>query len=107
MLLRLFLLAFLVVTLSGCGERTYDADNDVHGAWSYTQLFVKERLSAPSTAKFPFGGFRDVEPLGNGRYRVRSYVDSQNAFGGIVRTKFTAVINRIDGGWRLENLTIE
>lgn len=100
-------IAFLSLLLGGCGERTYDPDNDVHGAWAYMQLFVEKRLKSPSTADFPHGGSRDVEPLGNGRYRIVSYVDAQNAFGGTVRTNFRGIIKRVDGGWELENLKLE
>lgn len=80
---------------------------NVTGAWAYMQQFVKKRLKSPSTADFPFGGHRDVKPLGDDRYLVESYVDSQNSFGARVRTNFRGVIKQTQGGWKLEELVLE
>lgn len=80
---------------------------NVTGAWVYMQQFVKKRLRSPSTADFPFGGHRNVKPLGNDRYLVESYVDSQNSFGATVRTNFRGVIKEVEGGWQIEELTLE
>ena len=72
------------------------------------QLFVQDKLKSPQSAEFRYGGYRDVTPLGNGRYRVQSYVDADNAFGGNIRTHFDGVIKRVyidgEGGWELEYL---
>ena len=80
---------------------------DVHSAWAYMQLFAKKRLKSPKTADFPFGGSRHVTYLGNRRYRVASYVDSQNGFGATLRTNFSGVIKQIHGGWELESLVFD
>ena len=80
------------------------SNDDVHGAWVYMQRFVEKRLKSPKTADFPFGGYRHVTPLKNGRYKVDSYVDSQNSFGADVRTYFSGVIKKSENGWRLESL---
>lgn len=73
--------------------------------------FVKRRLGSPGTVKFPglfSGDRREVEELSGGRYRLRSYVDSQNAFGALIRTSFEAVVREGAGGaWDLESLTFE
>jgi hypothetical protein len=88
---------------------TYDQNSssttgDVHGAWAYMQLFVEKKLKSPRSADFPFGGSRHVTPLGGGRYRVNSYVDSENSFGAEMRTNFHGVISRTSNGWKLESL---
>ena len=78
---------------------------NVHGAWAYMQIFVEKRLKSPKSADFPFGGGTyHTKDLGNGRYEVNSYVDSQNAFGANIRTHFDGTIKRKDGGWILEYL---
>lgn len=82
-------------------------DNNVHGAWAYTQQFVEKRLKSPSSAKFPFGGYQHVTSLGNYRYNVDSYVDSENSFGAKIRTNFTAIIKETDTGWELESLEMK
>ena len=101
-------LALLVLVFSGCGEPKplpVDGSRDIHGAWAYMQLFVEEQLKSPKSADFPFGGARDaVTDLGEGRYKVASYVDSENTFGGTVRTHFEGVIRKGDGEWHLESL---
>lgn len=58
------------------------------------QQFVKDRLKSPGSADFG-GVFSDyqsaedvVTDLGSNRFRVRAWVDAQNAFGGTIRTHF-------------------
>ena len=86
-------------------QSKYNQYGDVHGAWAYMQIFVEKRLKSPKSADFPFGGGSyHTTDLGGGRYKVNSYVDSQNAFGANIRTHFDGVIKRKDGGWILEYL---
>lgn len=80
---------------------------DQTDAWAYIQLFVERQLKSPKDAKFPFGGHRDVEALGDGRFKVRSYVDATNSFGAQVRTRFECVVKRRSGGWDLESLEFD
>ena len=80
------------------------SEPDIHGAWAYTQLFVKDKLKSPKSADFPFGGSSGVTPLGKNRYRVVSYVDSQNSFGATIRTNFTCIIKKKNDSWELEQL---
>ena len=68
-------------------------------AYSKAKDYVKQRLKAPSTAKFPFQLFSTdvlVNYLGDGQYLVRSYVDSQNSFGAMIRTYFQCVLQYND-----------
>lgn len=69
-------------------------------------FLVKQRLKSPGTAKFP-GLFElgeyPVENLGGGKYRVVSYVDAQNGFGGVTRGDYDITL-RYDGKtWTVEN----
>jgi hypothetical protein len=54
------------------------------------QYYVEPRLTAPSTAKFPFCVERDsgASYKGNGHYAASSYVDSQNGFGAMIRMHY-------------------
>lgn len=58
-------------------------------AWAMSHEFVRPMLKAPSTAKF--GPFEEssVTPLGDEKYRIVAYVDSQNSFGAMLRTYYT------------------
>ena len=86
-----------------------DRDHAEIDAYVTAKEFVTARLKAPSTAKFP-GMFDQDEKqtvsLGNGRYRVHSWVDSQNSFGAMIRTHWTCELTTIDGrNFRLASFT--
>lgn len=82
-------------------EKLYGTED---GAWAYMQLFVEKSLKNPDSADFPFDGISNVTNLGNGEYRVRSYVDATNSYGATIRTHFTGKIKRVEEGWRLISL---
>lgn len=65
-------------------------------AYTEATFYVEERLVAPSTAKWPgiFDGRRDVKSLGRGKYRVKSWVDSENRFGAMLRMHYECVSAR-------------
>lgn len=76
-------------------------------AFTVTQQFVEQRVKTPSTVKWPWVSYRDcTTSLGDGRYKIASYFDAQNAFGAMVRTHFVCIVKTVDGkNWRLESLT--
>ncbi len=90
----------------GCVSTTSSySSSDRITVLTMAQELVKDTLAAPSTARFPWPSEHDVRELGGGRYSVSSYVDSQNVFGAMVRTHYTAIVQDVgDGKWRLENL---
>lgn len=81
---------------------------DKIATYTMAQQFVKDRLRAPRTAKFPWGsGDHHVEHLGNARFRVVSHVDAQNAFGALIRNNYVAVLQYVGNDrWRLEDLQL-
>lgn len=96
---------------AGCGGESSNGfrgtSNDVHEAWVNMQILVKERLKAPGSAEFPSGDDLYVTPVGDKRYKVNSFVDSENAFGGSTRLHFEGVIEEIEGSWQLDYLYFE
>lgn len=72
--------------------------------------FVKRELRSPSTAKFPYTSDRDVvvNDLGNCRFSISSYVDSQNGFGAMIRSRFSVVMQSTPDGhtWTAKDLVI-
>ena len=69
------------------------------------QQFVKQGLKSPSTAEFPVLPY-EASDLGGGRYRIVSYVDSQNSFGAMMRSNWS-VLMRLEGErWILEKMVI-
>lgn len=76
------------------------------GAFTIAQDFIGSRLKCPRTAKWPWVSYSKVTVhLGNGRYRISSYLDAQNGFGALVRIHFICVVEHISGDrWRLIKL---
>ena len=75
-------------------------------AYLMTEDWVKQRLKSPSTAKFPKSGeYISHITRSSGVYTINSWVDSQNSFGAITRTKFRAEVeNTAKGKWRCNSL---
>lgn len=76
--------------------------------------FVEQSLKSPSSAEFPFGraaGWARQMPDQN--YLIRSYVDSQNGFGAMIRTWYVCGIQYAGGeplrpsSWNLTKLEFE
>ena len=64
--------------------------------------FVEPYLVSPGTAKFQNCYDAKVNYQGNQVYYVHSYVDSQNLYGGIVRTQYSVGIkDNQDKTWSL------
>lgn len=54
-----------------------------------SQKFVKQNLKAPATAEFPDWTADNCNASANGdTWRVRSFVDSQNGFGAMIRSDY-------------------
>lgn len=91
----------LVAIEEGCGSTAM--------AYVISQDFIKRELKSPSTAKFPAMWKSNVVDLGDCRFRVRSYVDAQNAFGAMLRTSYAAEVEYLPATktWRINNLSLE
>lgn len=76
--------------------------NDIT-AYVMAQEYVKERLKAPATAKFPHINDRGVQAkyLGNCTHSIVGYVDAQNGFGATLRTHYAVQVmhNPKTDGW--------
>ena len=82
---------------------------DIFGAWVACRQFVEQRLRAPATAKFPTFTGQGSSSDGANLFTVRSYVDSQNAFGANLRTDFECVVKwtaKDRGTWILERIAL-
>ena len=61
-------------------------------AYFNSQECVKELLKSPSTAEFPYGSEQFVTQIDEDTFIINSYVDSQNSFGAMLRTKYVCQI---------------
>ncbi len=69
--------------------------------------FVTRRLRSPSTAEFPLLDSSFVTET-QADFLVRSYVDSQNGFGAMVRTQFECrVRSKGNKEWELVDLSLD
>lgn len=53
---------------------------------------IKQRLKAPGSAKFAKHHELGITGSGDGPYTVRGWVDSQNAFGAMIRARYACVV---------------
>lgn len=113
--MRFIVIGALIALLGGsCSKVDYcDGASTVamDSALLATQKFVRERLKAPATARFPTNHRDDGVSLastGSCRWTISAYVDSQNSFGALIRTGYTLVATVDDQGtYRLESLWID
>ena len=76
-------------------------------AYNMSKDFVRKNLKSPSTAKFPglFESEDHVKYIGSGKYKIISWVDSQNSFGATIRTKYSCtMIDKGNNTWGIEDL---
>ena len=69
------------------------------------QQYILQGLKSPSTAKFPAFPYEIID-MGNGKYKVVSYVDSQNSFGAMLRSDWSVVMKISGGLWTPERMVI-
>jgi hypothetical protein len=49
-----------------------------------------------------------TRPIGDCVYQVSAFVDSQNGFGAMLRTRYTVKVKALDGGsWRVQSLEFQ
>lgn len=69
--------------------------SDKIDAWVCAQNEIERNLKSPSTAKFPWSGYKAVD-LGDNKWIISSYVDAQNGFGAMIRTNFMCNVEVTD-----------
>lgn len=81
-------------------EINYEQDSvlDKLLAYNLAADFIKESLTEPTTAEFPNTKekLKHIKYLGKKRYRINSWVDSQDTYGAITRKKFSCTL-KLDG----------
>jgi len=79
---------------SHTGARDFNSAETIGMAKHMSETLVKQRLKSPSTASF--NNYPDITYIGDSSFKVISYVDSQNSFGAMLRTKFEATVKYIE-----------
>lgn len=89
-----FAATIAVAGTAGCAPVDYcDPESSVakDSVLIVTQSTVRSRLRAPASAQFPTMHNKpgvSVVSTGECRWSVRAYVDSQNSFGAMLRTRY-------------------
>ncbi|NLT49270.1 MAG: hypothetical protein GXX92_12730 [Clostridiales bacterium] len=79
--------------------------NNQFVAYAMATEFVEQMLLAPTTADFPSFRSEAVQQVNYDTWIVNSYVDSQNAFGAMIRTHYRAKVMFLgDERWKLLDL---
>ena len=112
-ILTLFTIGGLLYLLSDrpkTAPKPETAEEIARTACYMAQEYVKMVLKAPKSAEFA-DCYRQsaIAKIGTSpaQYRVRGYVDAQNAFSAMIRTRFVADVEQVDakaGTWRLIDL---
>ena len=66
-------------------------------AFSEAKDYVRRRLKSPSSSDFASMDDSTIINHGEGKYLVRSFVDSQNTFGAKIRTEYFCEMITADG----------
>ena len=112
-LLAVLALCFAVVVVIGAIKQAIDPydtceDGGRYAAMVAIQHAVEQRLFNPASADFPSGHAARVKYLRENAYRLTSYVDAGNMYGGTIRIRFTgeAVCYPESQRWQVFNLRL-
>ena len=100
---------FTAIVISIGTNKDEPIEHNIFSAYRYAEGFIKESLKSPSTAVFPNRKEKSqhVKDLGFGEYQINSWVDSQNGFGAMVRSKWSCKIIFLEKKVQAENIIIE
>ena len=101
LLLGVIVLIFTwLFSFGGNGGSSSSSTPRIEGSKAFViaQNYVEIALKAPSTADFPTFDYT-AQNLGNGKWKVVSYVDAQNSFGAQIRNDWSVVLIHKGGDW--------
>jgi hypothetical protein len=80
-----------------------EACHDHGTAYAMSQKFIKQGLKSPYSAVFAPATEAEMSYRSGCHYEIRSYVDSQNGFGAMLRVQYHVIVQYIGGGnWKLK-----
>jgi hypothetical protein len=91
--LRIFLLACAFLALAGCGPQGLTCSESF--AYSAAKSIVSKQLVSPGSAVFASPRDAKVKKIGKCKYRVEGFVDSQNAFGALLRKNYAITVEGV------------
>lgn len=106
----ILVLVGIIATLCSSGESDTKRDpTDRDTVISMAQVFMEKHvLKAPSSAKWPVYSEFVVSDLGGKRFKVSSYVDAENSFGAMIRTRFSITLKYAGNNqWTMEDASTD
>ncbi|MEA3347749.1 MAG: hypothetical protein U9Q39_01675 [Pseudomonadota bacterium] len=107
-------LIWLLSSIFSCGDndssgyktRTVSESSRRIEAFVMSHDYVKRYIKSPSSAEFPVAGDSHTVKTGAGNYLTKSYVDSQNSLGAMIRTNYYCELeyNEEADGWKIITL---
>ncbi len=101
---------FALLSLTSCDKAppaSPDSGASKDAIYEATTRIVSGRLKAPASAKFPsLGGVVSIVDLGTDRFQITGYVDSQNSFGAMIRTRWVARVSVLGESVTAEEIAI-
>lgn len=101
-----------VPTSLGSGSAS-DSGKDARHAYIAAREICKRALKAPSTAKFSTGAIGSTDDLDSvaeqsgDSWHASGVVDSQNSFGAMIRSPWSAWVKRVPSGWQVVELSLD
>lgn len=80
---------------------------EMKSAVEFCHLRVKDQLRSPLTARFADNYRGAVSEVGEGEYRIESWVESKNAFDSWVGHDYWCQVRREGGDWTEVELAID
>jgi hypothetical protein len=100
------MLAPLVIIAAAIVACTNDSDGSRLEACIAAEHFVDRQLASPGSASHQSCNDRDVSQDGN-KWTVRGHVDSQNAFGAMLRSHYRVVMVAGEQRWEVDSISVQ
>lgn len=97
----------LILVFNSCGQSEEDKKRmEIVNITMYSEEYITNQLKSPSTAEF---GDATITKLYDEKFHVVNTVDSQNSFGGIVRSTYELdiILDNTKGTYTIENVNIK
>jgi len=104
--LVLIVICGLLFTTLSKNNGTKTNEPDEYAGYAMCQLFMEDKLVAPSTAKYPALSLTKWS-FENKIFKITSYVDAQNNFGAMLRKNYYCEVEyQGNDKWKLNDLQI-
>lgn len=88
---------FLLIMFFDSSDKPDDGRSRKDEAWTCAQMKIEGMLLSPKSADFEFGGATNsTKAIGDEKYEIKSYVDSENAFSAKIRKNFECTVKLIN-----------